>query len=165
MAKKKIVECGFMTGTGDTITEAKADLQRQLTAACTDSYRPILLTAGRYMAVVFREPTGWAYQMTFLDDVVESGMHEVGYGQSYDTKDAAIQMAAFHVLDVGGPLGGYRDDDDIPKMLTDPEKRRSLLSKGKFLRAYAYAKANKPDMTEHQWFGWAHAHSSQPEFA
>jgi hypothetical protein len=162
---EKIAECGAVVGTGDTQTEAKADLARKVKEALTGSYQPVMVHYGAYTALVYRTPTGWGYRM--LHDLDADGIQEVGYAidTGNGTKDEAIQAAAGHVLDIGHGLDEFHADEDIPAWLTDKAGRSNVLTNARFRRAYAWVKEHEPEIAEGKWHQWACDHSHEKRFA
>lgn len=163
MASLKVVERGRLTGQGKTVAEAKQDLNRQIDELVTGSYQPVLVNYGPYTAIVYRSIDGWQYRLVHE---ITPGIREINYGTIYDSKDAAIQGAAFHVLDIGSDIEEFHKDEDIPDWLTDKGKRDTVLSNARFHRAYKWAKGNKPDGIDddNKWHRWACDHSRDEQF-
>ncbi len=158
---------GSLNGIGKTITEAKANLNGKVDAALEGSYHPALVNFGQWSALVYRDPHGWNYKILQRPDMVADGIIDVRFGScGFTSLGQATQAAAAHVLDLDS-REDFHVDSDIPTWLTDPSDRRDLLYKGRFQRAYAWAKANMPEIADndHLLHAWACDNDRDPRFA
>lgn len=166
--RAKTVEQGMLTGQGATVTEAKASLKAKVEAALTGSYEPATVTHGAYTAIVFRQPDGWYYKLRVSVDYTVSGILTVYASNSGEAdRDASIQRAASHVIDIGSGDDEIHGDGDIPAWLTNVDYRRTILGNARFRRAWRWAKENKPEGldTDHEWHRWACHNDRDPRFA
>lgn len=126
---------GDLSAVGRNAKEAKEGLTRIISRAASGSYEPAVVRSGGMAAVVFRSPTGWAYQL-FGDHrpLPASGVATVAAMTMLDTdsRDEAIQAAAFDVASLDGI--DYRSDADLPAWLTCPRRRASVLDLCRFRR-------------------------------
>lgn len=161
--RTKTVERGMLTGTGETTTEAKENLSKQIDSALTGRYEPFVVSYGIYSAIVYRAPDGWKYRM--LNDASKPGIHDVGFGMHEGDRDTVIQHAASHVIDVGSNDDEFHKDEDIPSWLTDKHARSTILGNARFRRAYRYNKETYPGGCDSYWHRWACENANDPRFA
>ena len=168
-AKKKAqkrVYCGTVSGTGENVTAARADLMKNLEAACEGTYDPLLITYKSNTILLWRTPTGYEYKLMRGDERTAEGVNRVSAGTIMGGTDRneAIQSAAHHVISVEGD--DFHDESEIPTFLTDRQKRRDIIFCCRFQRAYRWAQANKPEGrdNDHLWHEWACWHANDEQF-
>jgi len=127
-------------------------------SALEGSYSPVLLSYKGQHAIAHRCPVGWSYS---LINVSDDGKHETGCTMFVGTKEAAVNSAAFHIIQNACDVFAIRSDSDLPTWLTDRSKRSDLVSWCRWQRAAAYAqKNNEPDVHK-----WACDHHYEARFA
>ena len=157
------VSRGDLTGTGKTVADAKKDLERRIDEALTGDYDPIIVNYNGCSCIVYRCQYGWVKKNLTTEKMTENGFVDTNYSCSYNSKDEAVQAAAYHVLSSGSKLDEFHKDEDIPAFLTDPRRRRDLLSTARFQRAYAWVMSN-PTEGVTDLHRWACEHNNDPRF-
>jgi hypothetical protein len=156
---------GLLHGTGESATEAKADLNRQVDAALEGSYSPAIVTFDGQTIVVYREPQGWVYKRFDSGEITGEGITDVRWMScGTHSRDDMIQQAAHHVISLSSQSTEYRTDADIPAFLTNTELRRSLITNARFQRAYRFAKESRPDKDSGDWHYWACSNCNDEQF-
>jgi hypothetical protein len=161
----KTASRGQLTGWGETVSEAKADLTKRVDQALEGSYDPFLVVFGEYTILAWREPENWCYKIMRGSDI-KDGIHQIGMGccGGSESRDEFLQQAAYHVINVSSV--DYHKDEEIPEFLTDRSKRQDILHCCRFQRAYRYAKENVPEGRDNdsKWHEWACWNARDPMF-
>lgn len=116
-AKKRVSQYGF-AGYGQTMTEAKADLQQQIGKALSDTYTPWMMTKNGWTVLVYRTPyIGWVYSLIHPGDNEPNCCTMDSKG-----KEDAISSARFHLAqtcqnyDTGYDSTDLMDPSDVGKI-------------------------------------------------
>ncbi len=125
--------CG-VTGTGATVTKAKADAARKIEMALAGSFTPFVMSYQDMTAVIARDPTStvqpWGYKLFSNGEVGRDVWLDCNYG----TRDAAIQACARHLAQNAGTYDGL-------ERWIAPAERRDLDGYFMWQSTYAVARA------------------------
>lgn len=97
MSRKVTIEFCGMLGTGETKAKAKQDAMRRIEAVLSGDWNPYFLSHKGVVAIVSRAPDAtakqWDYQLAWELDRSK----DLYPSRNYETRDAAIQAAAYHL--------------------------------------------------------------------
>jgi hypothetical protein len=141
-ALPKDAKRGCLTGSGPTMKDAKASLERQIDVALADEtvYAPQVVTVHREQALVFRYPWGYAYTML----AVKNGLVERSTGSNSYNFDVPLREVLdgvrFHLAQNAWSPDVQDDAHFVAEALLSLKRNDELLSWVRWQRKYAEAK-------------------------